>query len=279
MAESITGIDVKKLCFEGPEEELMKTENTQLAMLTTSLAMLEVLKKYEKTAEFAAGLSLGEYGALVYGGYISLEDSFSLIQKRGYYMGNFVPNEEYSMAAVIGLDSSIICEKCKEIREKTQKFVVTANYNCKVQTVISGTKEAIEIATSMLKEAGARKVIELKTSGPFHTEKLSKAKELYSKELENIKFMQGNGVQVIKNIDGTPYEKDDNIKQILADHIVSSVRFDKTIEFMKNAGVTEFVEIGPGKTLTGFVKKDYPEASIFNVNNLESLKEYCKIDI
>ena len=270
-AEKISGIDVKEICFNGPEEELMKTENTQIAILTTSLAILKILEAKGIKAEVAVGLSLGEYAALIYGGYITFEDGIKLIQKRGYYMGNFLPDEEYSMAAVIGLETSKIEEICNEINQ-TGKFVVPANYNCSVQTAISGTNEAVDIAIEKLKEAGARKVVKLKTSGPFHTEKLQKAKELYEKELENVEFKKGNGVKVIKNLDGKIYTEKDNLKEILAKHIISPVRFDKAIEYMKNEKIERFIEIGPGKTLTGFIKKDYPEAELHNINNLESLE-------
>ena len=270
-AEKISGIDVKEICFNGPEEELMKTENTQIAILTTSLAILKILEAKGIKAEVAVGLSLGEYAALIYGRYITFEDGIKLIQKRGYYMGNFLPDEEYSMAAVIGLESSKIEEICNEINQ-TGKFVVPANYNCSVQTAISGTNEAVDIAIEKLKEAGARKVVKLKTSGPFHTEKLQKAKELYEKELENVEFKKGNGVKVIKNLDGKIYTEKDNLKEILAKHIISPVRFDKAIEYMKNEKIERFIEIGPGKTLTGFIKKDYPEAELHNINNLESLE-------
>ena len=275
-ANEITKMDVKKICFEGPEEELNKTENTQIAILTTSLAILEVLKSKNIEADVAVGLSLGEYGALIYSGIISLEDGLKLIQKRGYYMGNLLPDEEFAMAAVIGLDSSKIEDVCQNIA-KEGKFIVPANYNCKVQTVISGEKEAIEEATEKLKEAGAKRVIPLKTSGPFHTSKLEKAKEAYEKELENISFNEGKA-KVIKNIDGTYYTKNDNIKEILSKHIISPVRFDKAIELMKEEKIEEYVEIGPGRALTGFIKKDNKEAKVYNINNLESLENYLEIE-
>ena len=275
-ANEITKMDVKKICFEGSEEELNKTENTQIAILTTSLAILEVLKSKNIEADVAVGLSLGEYGALIYSGIISLEDGLKLIQKRGYYMGNLLPDEEFAMAAVIGLDSSKIEDVCQNIA-KEGKFIVPANYNCKVQTVISGEKEAIEEASEKLKEAGAKRVIPLKTSGPFHTSKLEKAKEAYEKELENISFNEGKA-KVIKNIDGTYYTKNDNIKEILAKHIISPVRFDKAIELMKEEKIEEYVEIGPGRALTGFIKKDNKEAKVYNINNLESLENYLEIE-
>ena len=270
-ASEISGIDVSGLCFEGPEEDLMRTENTQIAILTTSLAILKVLENQGIKADVSVGLSLGEYSALIYGGYISFGDGIKLIQKRGYYMGNFLPSEEYSMAAIIGLDVSQIEELCAQIRAEG-KFVVPANYNCSTQTAISGTSEAIDIAIDKLKEAGAKRTVKLKTSGPFHTEKLQKASELFRKELTKVQFGKGNGVGVIKNIDGEFYNDQDDLKEILAKHIISPVRFDKAIQLMKDEGVTKFIEIGPGKTLTSFVKKDYPEAELHNVNNLESLE-------
>lgn len=274
-ASEISGIDIKKICFDGPEEILMKTENTQIAILTTSLAILKVIENKGIKADIAVGLSLGEYAALIYGGYISFEDGIKLIRKRGYYMENFVKNEEdceYSMAAVIALNSEKIEKICKELRE-SGKFVVPANYNCSSQTVISGTSDAIDIAIEKLKENGAKKVIKLKTSGPFHTEKLEKASELFKKELNKVKFENGNGVKVIKNINGEFYTEQDNFEEILSKHIVSPVRFDKAIQLMKNQNVDRFIEIGPGKTLTGFVKKDYPKAELYNINNLESLEK------
>lgn len=276
-ASEISGMDIKKICFEGPEEELMKTENTQIAILTTSLAILEVLKSHNIEAQIATGLSLGEYTALMYSGVISFEDGIKLIKKRGYYMQHLLPNENFEMAAVIGLDSSKIEEVCKQI-EKTGKFIVPANYNCKIQTVISGEESAINEATAKLKELGAKRVIPLKTSGPFHTKKLEKAKEEYSKELDKITFNKGN-VKVIKNIDGNYYSENENFKQILAEHIVNPVRFDKTVELMKNENVDEYVEIGPGKALTGFVRKDIKEAKTYNINNLETLENYLKEEI
>ena len=212
--EEITGINIKEICFNGPEEELIKTENAQVAILTTSIAILKVLEKYGIKADIAVGLSLGEYAALIYGGYISFEEGIKLIQKRGYYMGNFLPKEEYSMAAVIGLENEKIEEICQEI-QKQGKFVVPANYNCSIQTAISGTTEAVDIAIEKLKEAGAKRVVKLKTSGPFHTEKLEEASKLYSKELKQIKFKQGNGIRVIKNIDGEIYSSNDDLERIL----------------------------------------------------------------
>lgn len=252
-ASKILNIDMKKLCFETSEGELSKTENTQIAIAVTSLAVLEVLKKYNIEAKICTGLSLGEYVALMYSGVLEIEDGLKLLSKRGYYMGNYIPNEEFAMAAVIGLDSKKIEEECNNL-QKEGLFVTTANYNYSMQTVISGNKEAVELASSKLKEIGAKRVIPLNTSGPFHTKKLKEAKELYEKELEKINFNTPNKI-VIKNLDGTPYKENDNIKEILGNHIISPVRFDKTIEYMKENDVDTFIEIGPRKSINRIYKK------------------------
>ena len=271
-ASKISGIDVKKICFEGPEEDLNKTENTQIAILTTSLAILEILKSKGITAQVATGLSLGEYAALIYGGYISFEDGIKLIQKRGYYMGNIIPNEEFSMAAVIGFDTQKIEEICESLRNNG-KFVVPANYNYSGQTVISGNADAVDMCIEKLNEAGARKVKKLKTSGPFHTKKLEEARKEYEKELAKIEFKKGN-INVIKNLDGSYYTENDNMKEVLSNHIVSPVRFDKAIKLMQQEGIEEYVEIGPGRALTGFIKKEINDANTFNINSVEALIEY-----
>lgn len=274
---SILGTDVKKLCFEGSEEELNKTQNTQIGIAVTSLAILEVLKNKGIKADIATGLSLGEYVALIYSGYINLEEGMKLLEKRGYYMANFLPEGKFEMVAVIGLDSCIIEDVCEKIR-LNGKFVVPANYNYSAQTVISGEAEGIEEAIIELNNLNAKRVIKLKTSGPFHTEKLNKARELFSKELEKVNF-NINENKVIKNIDGDFYKNDDNIKEILSNHIVSSVRFDKAIKKMKEEGIDTFVEIGPGKALSGFVKKELKgeDIRVFSVSDVKSLEEFLAV--
>ena len=276
-ASEILNIDVAKLCFEGEQEELNKTKNAQIAILVTSLAILEVLKNNGVEADICTGLSLGEYTALIYSGYLSFEDGIKLIQKRGYYMGTCVPKEEFKMAAVIGAQSSIIEKVCENLNKKGM-FVVPANYNYSGQTVISGNKEAVEEAIKLLNDEGIRKIIELKTSGPFHTEKLLEAKQLFEKELEKVSFMEGK-VPVIKNIDGSIYTNNDNMKEILAKHIVSPVRFDKAIKLMEDNDIDTYIEIGPGRALSGFVKKENKEANVMNVCDIETLNkvlEYIK---
>lgn len=289
MASEITGIDIATLCFNGIRkdykgkdyidseeagEDLIKTENTQIAIATMSLAIIEVLKKNDIKADIATGLSLGEYSALIYGGQLEFEDGIKLLKQRGYLMQNKLPKGNYAMLAVIGLESSKIEKICEELN-KEGMFIVPANYNYSNQTVISGDKNAIEKVSEILKENGAKKIVELKTNRPFHTKVLEEARKEYIKKLENVNFKKGN-IKVIKNIDGTFYTNNDNIKEILAEHIISPVRFDKAIQLMKDKGVDTFVEIGPGKTLTGFVKKELKDIKTINIFDVESLEEAIK---
>lgn len=274
-ASEITGVDIAKLCFETDIDTLSKTENTQIAIATMSLSILEILKKEKINAEIAVGLSLGEYPALIYGGYLSFNDGMKLLKQRGYLMENRVPKEEYSMAAVIGLESNVIEEVCKDI-QNSGMFVTTANYNYSGQTVISGLQEGIDKAIDILKQKGAKKVVKLKTGGPFHTIKLEEAKKEFIKDLEKVEFKQGS-IKVIKNIDGTFYNEKDNMKEILSKHIVSPVRFDKAIELMINQGIDTFVEIGPGKALSGFIKKENKDANIINICDVNTLENAVSI--
>ncbi len=275
-ASKILKMDIKKMCFEGTEEELNKTQNTQIGIAVTSLAILEVLKSRGVRADVSVGLSLGEYVALIYSGYISFEEGMKLLDRRGFYMGNYLPEGNFEMAAVIGLDSSVIEGVCEKVR-KNGKFVVPANYNYSGQTVISGESEGIEEAIIELNNLNAKRVIKLKTSGPFHTEKLNKARELFSGELEKVKFSI-NENKVIKNVDGEFYRENDNIKDILANHIVSPVRFDKAIEKMRTEGIDTYVEIGPGKALSGFVKKELKgeEVNVYAISDVKSLEEFLE---
>ena len=269
-ASELTGIDIAKLCFEEEEEELNKTENTQIAIATMSLAILSILIKNGIRADIAVGLSLGEYPALIYGGQLKFEDGLKLLKQRGYLMQYKLPKGEYSMLAIIGLESSKIEEICNTLRNKGM-FIYPANYNYSNQTVVSGSQKAIEIASEIFKQNGAKKVVILKTSGPFHTKALEDAKNEYIKDLEKIKFKKGT-TKVIKNIDCTFYNDTDDMVEILSNHIISPVRFDKAIKLMKDENIDTFVEIGPGKTLTGFIKKELENVNVFNIYDVDTLE-------
>ena len=267
-AKNLTEIDIAKLTFDSEESELFQTKNTQLAILVMSIAILEVLKKNGIQAEYTAGLSLGEYSALYCSGAIDFENVIKIVKKRGELMQELVPEGKWSMAAVLGLEDEKVEEICKKVSEG---FVLPANYNCPGQVAISGDQKGVEIAMQKLKEVGAKRCIELKTAGPFHTEKLSDASNELRKELDKIEVKIPT-IEVVKNLDAKPYSGDENIREILAKHVINPVRFSDSIKYMINQGVDTFVEIGPGKVLTGFVKKVDKNVNCININNVESLQ-------
>ena len=250
--KELTNIDIAKISFEGPEELLNKTSYTQLAVLTNSLAILAILKKKKIQAEISAGLSLGEYAALIYSGAIRFEEGIKLVQKRGEYMEKLLPKGEWQMAAIIGLTQQQVEKICQQI---TKGFIAVANYNCEEQIVLSGEKGAILEAEEIAKAMGAKKVRVLKTAGPFHTEKLKESAIAYAKELEKIRINSFTS-EVIKNLDGTPYNSKDNIKEILEKHIICPVQFTKIIQTMLEQGIDIFIEIGPRKNFVWFCKKN-----------------------
>lgn len=272
-ASQISGMDIAKLTFNSEETELFQTKNTQIAILTMSIAVLELLKKNGIQAKYTAGLSLGEYSALYCGGAIDFENVIKIVKKRGELMQNLVPNGEWAMAAILGLENSLVEEVCQEI---TDGFVVPANYNCPGQIAISGDKKGVQIAMEKLKEMGAKRCLELKTAGPFHTMKLQKASDELKKELEHIEIRMPQ-ITVIKNMDAKPYLEKDNIKEILAKHVINPVKFSDSIEYMIKNGVDTFVEVGPGKVLTGFVKKVSKDVNCINVNNVETLQNAIQL--
>lgn len=272
--KEITGIDIANISFEGPEEILNKTKYAQLAILTMSLAIVEILKENDIVCEISAGLSLGEYTALINSEIISFEDGIRLVQKRGEFMQELLPKGDWKMAAILGMKEEQVVEACKKVNSG---FVVPANYNSVGQVVISGEGEAVLEAEQIAKEMGAKKVVVLKTAGPFHTEKLMEASNALRKELENITINKFKS-KVIKNIDGEEYSDTENIKDILAKHIVSPVRFSKSLENMIEAGIDTFVEIGPGKTLSGFLKRipTDKKIKILNIDNVSNLEVTIK---
>lgn len=273
--KELTGVDVAEITFHGSEEVLNETKNTQLCILTMSLAILEILKQKGIQAEVSSGLSLGEYSALINSQAIDWEEGIKLVQKRGEYMQELVPDGEWLMAAILGMSEEQVQEVCQKV---TNGFVVPANFNTIGQIAISGEKEAVEQAEGIAKELGAKKVRVLKTAGPFHTEKLRKASDALRKELEHV-TIHDLKTAVVKNIDGTVYSKQDDVKDILARHIVSPVRFSKSLETMLEMGVDTFIEIGPGRTLSGFVKRmnTEKEVTILNINNVETLEKVLEV--
>lgn len=271
-AQKITGIDIKQISFEGPEEVLRETKNTQIATLVESLAILEILKKNNIRAELSAGLSLGEYTALIENGIFDFETGIKLVQKRGEIMQNLIPKGNWKMSSILGLDTEIVEGICKEIKDG---FVVPTNYNTKGHVVVSGEESAVEKVELLAKEKGVRKTITVKTSGPFHTEKLQDSSKALREELQKININSDIDFKVIKNLDGKLYNKNDNLVDILSKHIVSPVRFTTCLKTMYDAGIDTFIEVGPGKMLSGFVKRMEfdKELKILNINNCINLEK------
>lgn len=267
--KEITKIDVAEISFNEQDERINQTQYTQLCVLAMSLGILEILKDNGIKAEISAGLSLGEYTSLIYSNILDFDAGIHIVKKRGEFMQELAPKGNWSMAAILGLDDSKVEQACKMV---DSGFVVPVNYNCTGQVVISGETSAVEEAGMKAKEMGAKKVRVLNTSGPFHTEKLLDSANALKDELKNIQFNKFNS-KVIKNIDGDFYKDGDNYSEILMKHIISPVLFSKSLKTMLDNGVDTFIEIGPGKTLSGFVKRMQTdkEINIMNINDVDSL--------
>lgn len=267
-SEEILNMPIKKMMFEGPEEILTTTENAQPTILVASLIALKALEINGIEADYAAGLSLGEYAALIYGGALSLEEGLLLIKERGRIMGSALPEGLGKMAAVLKLND----EKIQELLTRAGEFGIVegANFNCPGQVVISGENKAIDEAVKIAKELGGLG-IPLKVSGPFHSSLLEPASEEFFNTIKNVDIKELNKV-VYSNVKGLPYEKEDDVKELLKRHIRTSVLFEKTINHMIDSGVDTFIEVGPGKALRGFVKKINKSASLLNVEDMDSLK-------
>ena len=270
-AAELLDFDVKKVCFE-ENEAINITEYTQAAMLTTSVAMLEVLKEKGLKPDVCAGLSLGEYCALVASGVMDFEDALKAVRQRGILMQEAVPTGIGAMSAIIGLDADVIAGICDKIDE-----VSVANYNCPGQIVITGKKEAVEKANEELKEAGARRCVMLNVSGPFHSEMLKTAGEELYRVLENVELKDFE-IPYVTNVTAkyVTNENKNEIKEMLKDQVSSSVLWIQSVENMIEQGVDTFVEIGPGKTLTGFIKKIAKavdkEVTTYNVEKYEDVE-------
>lgn len=258
-------IDVKKVCFEGPEAILNETSYAQPCILTTSLAIAKVIEAYGIKPDYVAGLSLGEYSALAYAEAFCISDAIQIVRARGQLMSEALPIGTTSMAAVLSMEGKKIQETIEDIDD-----VTIANYNCPGQIVITGTKEAIEIASQKLSEAGAKRVIPLKVSGAFHSPLLEDASLKLKEELEKYEIRKPN-LPVIYNITGQ--EDEGNLIDILTKQIKSSVYFYQSLQYMIAKGVKAIVEIGPGKALSAFVKKTDRNIPVYSVDNIESLNK------
>lgn len=265
-AEEVLGFDLKKICFE-EDERLHQTEYTQPAMVTTCLAMTRVLKDQGIRPDVTAGLSLGEYAAIAAAGAFEELDAIRLVRKRGILMEHAVPAGEGAMCAVLGMGGEDVERAIREISN-----VTIANYNCPGQIVITGKTEAVKDAAEQLKAAGARRTLFLNVSGPFHSPFLRMAGEELKKEIEKIQI-HPLSIPYVANVTAQKVENPDEICQLLSGGVYSPVKWQQSVEYMIVEGVDTFVEIGPGKTLSGFMKKINPQVSMHHISSWEDIEK------
>ncbi|HAM79357.1 ACP S-malonyltransferase [Ornithinibacillus bavariensis] len=269
-ANEAIGKDLKQIMFEGPTEELTETENAQPALLLSSIALFSLLKEANIEPNMVVGHSLGEYSALVAAGAISLEEALPLVATRGRLMERAFPKGQGTMAAVLGLTVEAIEEVIGTI---TDEVVDIANLNCPGQIVISGSQKGVEKATALLKEKGAKRVLPLNVSGPFHSRLMKTANEDFSTYLNRV-TIQDADVPVFANVTAEPVTNHQEIKELLLKQLYSPVRFEESVRNMIAQGVDAFVEVGNGKVLSGLVKKIDKTATIFTIQDETSLQDF-----
>lgn len=268
-ADDALGFKISDMCFY-ENNELDKTENTQPAILTTSIAIYKLLEELSITCDYYAGLSLGEYSALVASEALDFKATVQLVKKRGRFMTEAVKEGEGGMSAIIGLSKEQVIQICEEA--SVYGVVTPANYNMPGQIVIAGNILALENAEKLAKERSAKLVVRLKVSGPFHTSLLQPASDRLNVELKKISI---NNIKkpVITNLTGKEIPKKEDIIDILTKQVMSPVLWEDTINYLVEQGVNRFVEVGPGKVLSGFVKKINKNVEIYNVCDMDSLEK------
>jgi len=269
-ADEKLGISLSSIIFDGPQETLTLTYNAQPALLTTSIAFFEKVKEAGIVPDYVAGHSLGEYTALVAAGALSFTDAVFVVRKRGEFMEEAVPAGKGTMAAVLGMNSDILQSITEEVSE-TGAPVQLANLNCPGQIVISGSKEGVERASELAREKGAKRVIPLDVSGPFHSSLMEPAAGKLEEVLNGIAITDAE-IPVIANVTAEPMAESGEIKRKLIEQLYSPVRWEQSVNKMIELGVDTFVEIGPGKVLSGLVKKISRDVKTYAVNDLASLE-------
>ena len=271
-ADEALGFSITKMCFEGPEDQLRLTYNTQPAILTASTACAAVLKEHGVSCEVAAGHSLGEYSALVNAGALEFADAVRIVRKRGQFMQEAVPVGEGSMAAILGLESEQIVEICRNVETESGEAVQAVNFNCPGQVVIAGAVGAVNKAIEALKAAGAKRAILLPVSAPFHSTLMQPASERLAEVLAPITIHDAK-FPVVANVTAKEVTSGAEIKELLVKQAAMPVLWETSVHHMVAGGVDTFVEVGPGKVLTGFTKKIAKGMTALNVEDPESLEK------
>lgn len=270
-ADQELGWSLSSLMFNGPEEQLKQTANTQPALLTASIAYLGALREHGIVPHYVAGHSLGEYSALVAAGVMTLQDAVKVVRARGEYMEAAVPGGQGAMAAVLGAEREALSALCDSITAEGFS-VELANVNCPGQIVISGTAEGVAAASARIKEAGAKRAIPLEVSGPFHSSMMKEASERLAGKLADITLAEPE-IPVVANVTARPAESASQIRSLLVEQVYSPVLWHDSVEWMISQGVDTFIEIGPGNVLSGLIKKIDKNVKLINMNSLASLQE------
>ncbi|HZG61126.1 MAG TPA: ACP S-malonyltransferase [Anoxybacillus sp.] len=269
-ADERLGFPLSSIIFEGPQDTLTLTINAQPALLTTSIALFEKIKEAGIVPNYVAGHSLGEYTALVAAGAISFTDAVYAVRKRGEFMEEVVPAGKGTMAAVLGMEAGLLQEITEQISAEGAP-VQLANLNCPGQIVISGSREGVDRASQLAKEKGAKRVIPLEVSGPFHSSLMEPAANKLKEVLDEIEITDAS-IPVIANVTAEPMTEKEDIKRKLIEQLYSPVRWEQSVNKMIELGVDTFVEIGPGKVLSGLVKKISRNVQVYAANDLASLE-------
>ncbi|GIO10790.1 malonyl CoA-acyl carrier protein transacylase [Cohnella xylanilytica] len=270
-ADKALGFSVSGLSFEGPDEELRQTANTQPALLTTSVALLEAFKQRGVKPDYVAGHSLGEYSALVAAGVLAFDDAVRLVRSRGLFMEQAVPGGQGAMAATLGAEREALEALCRDV-SATVGLVELANVNCPGQIVVSGTAAGVAAVAERGKEAGAKRVIPLDVSGPFHSSLMRPAADKLAGELAKVEFKDA-AVPVVVNVDAKPVTDGNALRELLVKQVVSPVLWEDTVKFLLSEGVDTFVEIGSGTVLAGLIKKIDKSARVVSVNSAAAVAE------
>ena len=270
LANEVTGLNLEEICFT-ENEKLNRTEYTQIAMLLVEMSILKVVRKLGVTADMSAGLSLGEYGALAAADVLSDRDLLDLIRKRGIYMQNAYPTGG-GMCAILGLDTELVEKACEE----TDGYVRIANYNCPGQLIITGEKAPVTNAAKKCSELGAKKTVELNVSEPFHSSLLKDAADKLAEELKNVSI-NNPGIPYVCNVDATEVTNNENIAKLLSDQVISPVKWEQSFKYMLDKGIDTFIEMGPGKTLSGFAKRIDRAAKVISIQTVEDLEKLSEV--
>lgn len=268
-ADETLGFQLSEIIFKGPQETLTLTMNAQPALLTTSIGILEKFKEASITPDYVAGHSLGEYTALVAAGVMKFEDAVYTVHKRGEFMEEAVPAGEGTMAAVLGMDSHDL-QHITDSLTKDGKSVQLANLNCPGQIVISGSTEGVKLASEQAKVKGAKRVIPLDVSGPFHSSLMKPASNKLQNVLDKIEI-NNSTIPIIANVTAQPISKRNEIKERLIEQLYSPVLWQNSVSTMIELGVDTFVEIGPGKVLSGLIKKINRKVTTYAINDEDTL--------